>query len=354
LAQSRSSRRSEHDLPRPDVVHVLPHAYPLGGAERSVLDLLESPLLDDLDQRIVFLRGGFLGPFPAQLVLASGASRAAWAIVSARPRILQGCLLRGNAFAAAISAVLLDTAVFTNEQNLGHNLTPTKRLVERFVAAREDLCIANSRAVADAAVDRIPGRRERIRVIQPGIPPPNRAGRRRAASCVAVGRLEWVKDHETLLRAWPLVRKSHSQATLVVVGDGPDRQRLERLIADLDLAGSVSLAGAGDPFPFLRGSVVYASTARAEGFSRAMLEALALGLPIVATAVGGARELPREAVRLVPVGDVEATANAIVAFLNSRAARVRATAAGRAVYARRFTSERCHSAYRDLYLAWLR
>jgi glycosyltransferase involved in cell wall biosynthesis len=345
---------------RPDVVHVLPHAHPLGGTERSVLDLLESKVLEDLVQRVVFLRGGPLGPFPPGSVLAysraarSNLGNAARVLMSVHPRVLHGWLLRGNAFAAAVGMALPGTALLTSERNLGHTLTPAKRLLERFVAGREDMCVVNSRAVAEAAERRIPTRRPRMRVIPPGIAEPDRTSSRRHFSCVAVGRLEPVKDHETLVRAWPLVLSRHPSATLAIVGDGPERRRLERLIVELGVEKSVSLIGADDPMLFLRGSAVYVSTSRSEGFSRAMLEALAVGVPIVATAVGGVLELPKESARTLPVGDASATAEAIAGLLDSRESRVRQGAAGRAVYEREYTLEHCHSAYRDLYSAWTR
>lgn len=340
-------------------MHVLPHAYPLGGTERAVLDLLESVFLEDLDQRVVFLRGGPLGPFPRERALGvnhlakSNLTRVAKVVLHSRPRILHGWLLRGNAFVAGMGTALPLTTCLTSERNLGHNLTPAKRLIERFVAAREDLCIVNSRAVAHAAASRLPNRRQRIRVIWPGIPAPAPNGQRRRFSCVAVGRLESVKDHETLLRAWRLVRAQHPQATLAIVGEGPERPALERLARELGIGHSVSLIGAVDPLPILRGCDLYVSTSRAEGFSRALLEALALGVPVVATAVGGVKDLPPHAVKSVRAGDAGATAGAICALLDVPEIRAGLADAGRAAYAVRFTLEHCHAAYRDLYEAWL-
>src|SRR5436190_17295924 len=137
--------------------------------------------------------------------------------------------------------------------------------------------------------------------------------RGRRSACVAVARLQPVKDHATIVRAWPLVLARHPRATLAVVGEGPEHQALERLANELALADSVSLVGAGDPLPLLRAGTLYASTSRAEGFSRALLEALALRVPVVDTAVGGVDELPADAVRRVPIGDHNATPDAIIA-----------------------------------------
>jgi glycosyltransferase involved in cell wall biosynthesis len=360
LVQRLKLRPSGRDRQRPDIVHVLPHAHPLGGTERTVLDLLESEFLADLEQRVVFLRGGPLGPFSRECALGvndaatPNVARAAKVVLRSRPRILHGWLLRGNTFVAWIGTALPRTTLLTSERNLGHNLTPVKRLVERFVAAREDLCVVNSHAVARAAASRLPTRRQRIRVIWPGIRVPDQVDRRRRFSCVAVGRLEPVKDHETLLRAWPLVLARHPHATLAIVGEGSERRSLERIVSDLGIGHSISLVGAVDPLPLLRGCDVYVSTSRAEGFSRALLEALALGVPIVTTAVGGVDELPADAVQRVPVGDVDGAAGAIGLLLVAPGIRGRLAAAGRAVYEKSFTLEHCHSAYRDLYLALLR
>jgi glycosyltransferase involved in cell wall biosynthesis len=286
-------------------------------------------------------------------VARSNLARAAKVVLHSRPRILHGWLLRGNAFVAGIGTALPLTTCLTSERNLGHNMTPAKRLIERFVAAREDLCIVNSRAVAQTAASRLPTRGQHIRVIWPGIPAPAPDGQRRRFSCVAVGRLEPVKDHETLLRAWPLVLAQHPQATLAIVGEGPERPALERTARELAIGHSVSLVGAVDPLPLLRGCDLYVSTSRAEGFSRALLEALALGVPAAATAVGGVEDLPPHAVKSVRVGHARATADAICALLDAPEIRARLAVAGRAAYEVRFTLQQCHTAYRDLYEACL-
>jgi glycosyltransferase involved in cell wall biosynthesis len=359
-APSPIPRATRLEAGRPDVVHVLPHAFPLGGTERSVLDLLESPILADLDQRVVFLRGGPLGPFRPERVLALSAQsrpnvlKVLGSLRRARPRLIHGWLLRGNLAAAAVGLASPHTVVLTSERNLGHNVTPTKRLLERLVAHREDMCVVNSNAVRDSAAKRLPRRRERIRVIRPGIPePPSVAGPRRV-SCVAVGRLEPMKDYETLLGAWSRVLERHPNATLAILGDGSQRAKLESIAHANGLRGSVLIAGDRDPNELLRGAELFVSTSRSEGFSRAMLEALATGTPIVATAVGGALELPTDAVRFVPVANPEATAGAIADLLDRDGEREVFGAAARAAYSMQYTLEHCHLAYRDLYSAWLR
>jgi glycosyltransferase involved in cell wall biosynthesis len=115
---------------------------------------------------------------------------------------------------------------------------------------------------------------------------------------------------------------------LLVVGDGPDRGRLERLTGELGLAGRVRFLGARSRDEVLR--VLYAADAavlpsRWENFPHLVVEALAVGTPVIASAVGGVPELVREGENglLVPAGDVEALAGAIERLVGDAALRDR-------------------------------
>ena len=96
----------------------------------------------------------------------------------------------------------------------------------------------------------------------------------------------------TLLDAFAAVRKRVPGARLVIVGDGPERQRLEARAAQDDLAGSVQITGyRSDVRALLPAADVYASSSISEGVSITILEAMAAGMPVVATAVGGTPEI---------------------------------------------------------------
>lgn len=319
-----------------------------------MLDLLAAPELAHLHQQVVFLRGGERGPFKAADVLAqrprpgSNELCAAAAVIRARPTILHGWLLRGNAFAAAAGVALPGTCVLTSERNLGHNLTPAKRVLERLVTRREHRCIANSSAVAEAAVARAPHRAGRIEVIPPGVAMPRGPVEPQPSSVVMVGRLFPVKDHATALRAWAELVGRRPGVTMTVVGDGPARPEIENMVASLGLGDSVALVGERDPWPYLVGADIYLSSSRSEGFSRSMIEALVAGRPIVSTAVGGACELPPATVRLVAVGDHGEMAGALDELLGDASVRRRVEQAALAARAQ-YASEVCHGRYRDLY-----
>ncbi len=125
-----------------------------------------------------------------------------------------------------------------------------------------------------------------------------------------VGRLHPVKDVDTLLEATARV----SELTLLVVGDGPDRGRLGAKTEQLGIAGRVRFLGQSSRVPdLLRASDAFMLSSRGEGMSNALLEAMACGLPCLASGtVGGAKELLGEGRGvLVAPGDVAAWTAAI-------------------------------------------
>lgn len=130
-------------------------------------------------------------------------------------------------------------------------------------------------------------------------------------SCVAS--LTPVKDHDTLLAAFARLSARLPAACLLLVGDGPERTRLEAEAAPL--GPRVRFLGhRGDVADVLRASDVYVQTSTTEGFSNALVQAMATGLPVVATRVGGNVELLDGCGELVPPRDPEAVAEALFAL----------------------------------------
>jgi glycosyltransferase involved in cell wall biosynthesis len=338
-----------------DVVHVLPHARSLGGSERTVLDLLESSQLQDVRQRVAFVRWTPVSCFPeplelrpGRLVRRLGPLGVALTIARARPRVIHGWLLQGNLVGALARVLWPSSRLVTSERNVGHNLTPAKRVLERIVGVLESVGTANSGAVAQALIRRQPRRARRLRVILPGVAPLVPPAETVPCTAVMVGRLHLVKDHPTALRAWARVRQVDQSALLVIVGEGPRRAGLEAFADGLGLEGAVTWVGDTDPRPFLFGAQLFLSTSLAEGFSRALLEALCAGVPCVSTDVGGVSDLPPNAVRVVGRGDGSALASAICGALGDGQARAAARELAPAIR-ECFSRERCHAAYRQLY-----
>ena len=149
---------------------------------------------------------------------------------------------------------------------------------------------------------------------------------------LGVGRLAQQKDFATLLRAFAAVR-SRQPARLLILGDGPERGRLERLAESLGLESEVSFPGyVRNPYPFMARAGLLASASLWEGLGMVLIMALACGCPVVSTdcPAGPAEVLEGGRYgRLTPVGDPAALAEAILATLREPPARAPLRARGR-------------------------
>ena len=136
---------------------------------------------------------------------------------------------------------------------------------------------------------------------------------------VAVGRLSHEKDFPTLLRAFAAVHAARDACRLILVGEGPERARLEALVQDLGLQKIVALVGASNPrFAYEKGSL-FACSSEQEGLCNVIVEALSYGMRIVSTDCPvGPAEILRDGRYglLVPVRDHEALAAAILRSLD--------------------------------------
>jgi len=135
---------------------------------------------------------------------------------------------------------------------------------------------------------------------------------------LAAGRLTPLKDFTTLIRAFALVRKERP-ARLMILGEGKDRAQLETLVKELGLEGDVALPGFVDnPYQYMKRAAVFVLSSRWEALPTVLIEAMACGCPVVSTnCPSGSAEILENGKwgRLVPVGDIEALADAIVKAL---------------------------------------
>ena len=182
----------------------------------------------------------------------------------------------------------------------------------------------------------------RIHALPNGVPVPSvpwspRPDWSDAPRAAFVGRLAPEKGLDALIDAWPLVRAVFPRAELELIGDGPERPALAAQIDRLGLQGAIHLPGSvADPTPRLRAVDLFALPSREEGMSIALLEALALGLPVVASSVPGNRQLVTDFQhgRLAPPDSPGALAQAILdQWSNPAQARQFAQAARRRVQA---------------------
>lgn len=170
-----------------------------------------------------------------------------------------------------------------------------------------------------------------------------------------VAHLAGHKAQRDLVSAMPAVLREIPEARLVIVGDGKERPNLEAQIRGLSLQAGVLMTGFRADVPnVLAAFDVFAMSSRLEGFCNSVLEAFAVGVPVVSTRAGGLPEMvfDGETGLLTPVGDPDALASAIVRILRDRDLGSRLAASGRRLVESEYTVakmvERTRAAYADL------
>ena len=164
-----------------------------------------------------------------------------------------------------------------------------------------------------------------------------------------------IKGHEWLIRAVPAVVEKFPDVEFLLAGDGENREAMEQLTRELRVEKNVTFSGSvANPVPLLLESDLFLLPSISEGLSIALLEALALGVPVVATTGGGTPEVIEsgETGVLVPPASADALARAIVELLTDRPRALRLAANGQEMVRQRFSDEkmvrRVESIYQSL------
>jgi glycosyltransferase involved in cell wall biosynthesis len=172
----------------------------------------------------------------------------------------------------------------------------------------------------------------------------------------SVGRLDPVKAYDRLISAFSEVRQRSDVAggplMLVLVGDGPEQDRLRRHAEALGLGDSVRFLGWRKDVPRLLALMdIFVLSSDSEGTSLSLLEAMASGVAAVATAVGGTPDVfgPDGAGQLVPPGDTAALASALADLLRDADRRRELAGKGRAWVELHYSFEAMAAAYQRLY-----
>ena len=315
------------------VVHLVT-SLAIGGLETVVLDLVRCRRRDVFSAHVVCLEtGGVLEEklsalgVPVEAIGTTGSVprrilKLARVLRSLKPHILHthnpSPHLHG-----ALAARLAGVPVLVHTKH-GRNF-PNRRVrvaTNRLAAWLSDCVVAVSDDAARVAreVERIPV--EKVRLVHNGVdttrfryrgPRPNRD----AFRAVTVARLDPVKDQATLLQAVRLVVDKNPAFRLDIVGDGPSRAALEAQRTELGLDRHVRFCGyQSDVEPYLAQADIFLLSSISEGIPLTLLEAMAVGLPGVATDVGGIREVivPGVTGYLVPARSPEALAEAMLAI----------------------------------------
>jgi len=239
-----------------------------------------------------------------------------------------------------------------------------RRFADRLTFGRVDILVSVSEAIWDqlAAMGLDP---RRVRVIHSGVDVAEierdaTSGRMMETAPGLVvgvaGRLEKIKGLESFLRAAAILR-DRDDVRFLIVGDGPDRGRLEHIANELGVADRVDFLGYTSNLAVeLAAMDVFVMPSLTEGFGLVAVEAMALGKPVIATRVGGLIEVVEDGLTgiLVPPGDPKALASAIGRLLDSEDARRSMGEVGRRRVRERFTAKRMVDEHLDVYRGLLR
>ncbi|HYB24859.1 MAG TPA: glycosyltransferase family 4 protein [Solirubrobacteraceae bacterium] len=231
----------------------------------------------------------------------------------------------------------------------GLRATLLYRGLDAALCARVDAVIVPSRAVADDLHARLGYPTSKLHVIPNGIElPPFAPGGGELIGTLSV--LEPFKGIDVFLRAVARVAARHPGWRFATFGVGSDEARLEALARELGIAERVERPGFVPAAQALARLRVYVLSSYWENAPMALLEAMAAGVPVIATAVDGVPEILDDSVALlVPAGDAEALADAIERMCAEQPLRERLVRAARARVQERFTAERNAHATLALY-----
>ena len=216
--------------------------------------------------------------------------------------------------------------------------------------------IAISHAVGDAMLARHETTLAKLRVVHNGIRDPQRLPlmerketrarlgiQNTTPLIVCLARLEPEKGLHTLIEAMALVARDLPDAVCVIAGSGSLEEKLRESLIRLHLTRSVRLLGfVDDPLSLLVAGDLFVLPSTAEPFGLSLVEAMALGLPVVSTCAGGPLEIVHEGVtgRLTPPGESQLLAGAMLAILADHDRRAAMGRAARTAFLERFTAGR--------------
>jgi len=354
-SQKRPGMTNQHKL-----LFVLP-SLGGGGAERATVDLLRGMNRQQFKVTVALFEqnGSFLPQLPddVQVFNLQGASRHDFRLVwrlarllhSESPNIVFSVLRYANLVTLLAHRLANSQArVIVNEQNLPSaefalfGGTQVKGWFLRRLYPWADLVTTISQGIARELTLHYGVSKHKVRVI----PNPVDVSRIRAMGLVkpehpwfqlglpvlvSAGRLHPQKGFAYLIRAFAIVR--HALACkLIILGEGPQRRVLELLIAELGLSNDVALPGFQDnPYNYMYNSTVFVLSSVYEGFGNVLVEALALGVPVISTRCPvGPEEIITDGLTgvLVPPADEYALAQAILRVLKDGELRYKLSANG--------------------------
>lgn len=360
------------------ILHVIDKSF-IGGGQACVLNLMRGSAIAGIETALVCRGGGPLveeaarlgvrvHPVPFDKRFRPGPARALARVIEMEaPDVVHAHGLVATSWALLARAFGFDAPIVYHQHGFHHHayrpwLRHARRFVEKAVARAVARVVPVSDSDAQVLVEEGYAPAERVTRIHYGIPRPEAGSdemqRVRASLRYddgggpvvgIVSRLHPQKAVDVFLEAAARVSERCSGARFVVVGAGELESDLRALATRLGIGNEVTWAGGVSARPYLPLFDVAVLSSRWEGLPLVLLEYMAAGRAIVASAVGGSVEAVGGAAEVVPVGDAGATADAVVRLLDSPQLAEGHRRAARARYEECFTVDRMVSEFRMLY-----
>lgn len=362
------------NLPPQIPVAIFMTRFEPGGTERQMIELVRR--LDAARFRVhvaCFERGGAWLPrvaeraasiveFPIRGFAKPSTFRqllafAAWCRRE-RIAVVQTCDLYANIFGLPGAALAGVPVRIGSRRELNPDKSPGQIRLQRLAYRCATKVVANSPA-AQGILEQEGVARESIAVLPNGLDPTafaERQPRTGGRTLITVANLRPEKSHETLIAAAAMLVRDFPALRVRFVGSGPRRAELEALTAAQGLSAHVEFLGHRDDVPALLAEAdLFVLPSRSEAFPNGVIEAMAAGLPVVASAVGGLLDLIDDGRtgRLVPPGRPDALAAAVRSLLEHPAQADAMGAAARAAVLQQYSFDRMVASFEQLYLSSL-
>jgi glycosyltransferase involved in cell wall biosynthesis len=292
----------------------------------------------------------------------AAAARAARELRGRGVQILHGYLFEGNFLAALVGTLGRFPVTLVSKRSLDRYGRLDRRLAAWLSNRLANRVTVNAAAVRDLVAEHEWCATSRMALIPNGVALPSRTGGEPARACDdprgrgplvgMVGRLGWKKGYEFAIAAAAIVRDRLPDVRFDIVGDGSLRAELVGLVEKSGLAGTVRFLGQrNDVAELMRTFDCYVLSSVIEGMPNALLEAMALGRPVVTTSAGGSAEVvvDGESGLVVPPRNASALADAILRVLGDRAFAARLGEAAERRVRGHFSLESMLAALDDLY-----
>lgn len=347
-------------------------SFAIGGTERQMVELATrldrsrfrpliacfsgaGPLRERVDAAgIPVFEFPIAGGFFTRVTAREWRRFAAWCRAE-RIVVLQTSDFYTNVFALPGAALARVPVRIGGRRELKPERTRSRLLLQRTAYVGAHCVVANCRAAAtQLASERVPA--SRVVIVPNGLEARRFSPRHvhRVCRVGMVANLRPEKGHDILLRAAASLAVRHPDVEFVIAGDGSERERIERQIRSLGLDRSVRMMGHATDVPALLATIdAFVLPSRSEAFPNAVLEAMAAGLPVVATAVGGLLELIEHERNglLVPVNDADALAAALERVIDSPELAAGLGAAASQTVLERYSFDRMVNTFEMLYEA---